>query len=214
MKNTSKSDRRGRARRIRSFYEDRLAKKSLPDFEILSWSSPHSQEARFKVLVDNVDLRGKSLLDVGCGLGNLLGYLNSQRIATDYTGVDISERMTQAALQRHPDGRFVYADIFLESPFQPRAFDVVFCSGAFNLNLGNNDEFIGVAIRHFQELSRQCVVFNLLHDRAQGSDNRFAYYSPGHVLKLMAPAGWSIRVIDDYLPNDFTIIAQRQDERL
>ena len=118
-------------------YEPRL-RALRESYEILDWASPVTQEARFAVLADNVDLPGKSLLDVGCGLGDLWAYLRRRRVEVEYLGVDILEKMVAAARQRHPEARFEQADIFGADTYEPAAFDVVFCSGAFNLNLGNN----------------------------------------------------------------------------
>ncbi len=42
----------------------------------LYWSTKEMQELRFKVLADIGIQSGDSVLDVGCGFGDLLGYLN------------------------------------------------------------------------------------------------------------------------------------------
>ena len=195
-------------RAIHSHYEPRISPYRA-GYDILDWASPESQQARFHVLVENVPPAGKSLLDVGCGLGDLWGFLKDRKIAVDYTGVDLVTKMVEAARQRHPDGRFVCADIFQEDTFGPGQFDVVFCSGAFNLNLGNNREFLPVAIRRLVELSREHVVFNLLHHRARSSDPRYFYFVPKDVRRFLAPIDCEMRFIDDYLPNDFTVICTK-----
>jgi len=197
-----------RKRAIHSHYEPRISPYRA-GYDILDWASPESQQARFKVLGENISLAGKSLLDVGRGLGDLCGFLKDRKIAVDYTGVDLIAKMVEAARQRYPDGRFVCADIFQEDTFQPEQFDVVFCSGAFNLNLGNNREFLPVAIRRLLELSREYVVFNLLHHRARGTDGRYFYFDPEDVRRLLAPTECEMRFIDDYLPNDFTAICTK-----
>ena len=52
-----------RTKAIRTHYEHRIGA-SRENFEVLDWASTASQQARFEVLVNNIDLRGKSLLDV------------------------------------------------------------------------------------------------------------------------------------------------------
>jgi SAM-dependent methyltransferase len=206
----SRSDnpsRRGRKDTIRSHYEPRISP-HREHHEILDWASSASQRARFTALADHVDLRGKSLLDVGCGLGDLLGYLEQRGVAVDYTGVDILEAMVEAARQRHPNGRFICADVFVHSPFG-REFDVVFCSGIFNLNLGNNLEFLPQALERLLELSRRLVVINLLHTRDKSTDDRYFHYDPAHVLDVVQKLGCEAKLVDDYLPNDFTIVCRR-----
>lgn len=188
-------------------YEPRLT--SLTEnYEILDWASAASQEARFAVLADHVDLTGKSLLDVGCGLGDLWAYLRRRRIDVDYFGIDILDKMVLAARKRHPEARFEQADIFAYGSLPDDGYDVVFCSGAFNLNLGNNLEFLPAAIAHLRRLARQYVVFNLLHYRAAMETNRYYYYDPAHVRSLLEGTCAEVRILDHYLPNDFTVICR------
>ena len=199
-----------RRKKIRHHYEPRIHP-ARESFDILDWSNAASQLARFKVLADNVDLAGKSLLDVGCGLGDLWKFLAQRQISANYTGVDLLEKMIAEAGQRCPGARFVAADIFTGEAFADERFDVVFCSGAFNLNLGNNLEFIGRAVRRMLELSRRWVIFNLLHERARlpGSSPIYFYSEPEEILELLEPFGCRVRIVDDYLPNDFTTICEK-----
>jgi len=196
-------------RNILRHYEPRI-RRSRENYDVLDWASAASQQARFEVLVQNVDLDGRSLLDVGCGLGDLWAFLRARRIDVEYTGVDLSGKMIRAARRRQGGGRFIQADVFAEdNPFGPRSFDVVFCSGVFNLNLGNNRRFLTGAIGALMDLAREHVVFNLLHVRAEVQPDRYAYFDPADVAAAIAKHGWDIRVLDDYLPNDFTVIARR-----
>ncbi|MHC4294297.1 MAG: class I SAM-dependent methyltransferase [Planctomycetota bacterium] len=188
--------------------------------EVVNWATAASQQIRFEVLCENVPLNGKKLLDVGCGLGDLLEFLKKRKIRTDYTGVDICPEMAAAARRRHRRGKFFCADLFdgfeghngSAGQFAERDFDIVFCSGTFNLNLGNNLLFLPRAIGRLMELSNECVAFNLLHDRTPHcSDEPYAYYNPGEVRAMLLPLGWSLRILDDYLPNDFTVICHSPD---
>ena len=119
--------------KIRRHYEPRLGS-DLPHHAVLDWASAQSQLARFQIFARNVPLQDKSLLDVGCGLGDLLTYLESLGLGVRYTGLDLLEKMVQAARRNHPGHDFMQGDIFKANPFAPESFDVVFCSGAFNLS--------------------------------------------------------------------------------
>ena len=199
----------GRLEAIRDHYEPRIAP-DRPHYEILDWASPVTQEARFRVLADNVALHGASILDVGCGLGDLRAYLLRQGIDADYTGVDVSDKMVQAALDRQPDGRFLTANLFDGStPFPPASFDVIYCSGIFNLDLGNNEAFVPQAVEIFLRLARRCVVCNMLHKRSGVGDGTYFFYDPAAVVPALRELGAQVRLIDDYLPNDFTVICYK-----
>ena len=198
-----------KVRAIHEHYEHRITP-DRDNHDVLDWASAESQTERFRVLADNVDLAGKSLLDVGCGLGDLLGYLRERGLDTDYTGVDLVAKMVAAAAKLHPTGHFKRADVFADSTFDPGAFDVVFCSGIFNLNLGNNHDFLSAALPKLVELSREYVVINLLHSRAAfGAQDEYFHFAPGDVLKILRPLPCSVRIVDDYLPNDFTVICRK-----
>jgi SAM-dependent methyltransferase len=191
-------------RAIGAHYEPRIAS-GRANYVVLDWASPASQEARFQVLADGVDLRGKSVLDVGAGLGDLWAFLRRRNVPVQYTGVDILEKMVLEARRQHPQARFEHADVFKDNPFS-QPFDVVFCSGTFNLNLGNNRRFLPKALKRLFELAGQVVVFNLLHQRARTRDRLYAYYDPDEVLDMLKEFPCTVRLRDDYLPNDFTVI--------
>ena len=193
---------------IVAHYDPRISSKRA-NFDVLDWSDAASQRARFRVLAENVNLEGKAVLDVGCGLGDLLAYLKQQNIPIAYTGVDIVEGMVEAAKQQHTDGHFVCGDIFSEEILLPGSFDVVFCSGTFNLNLGNNLTFLPKAISRMLLLSREYLVFNCLHKRMATETERYFYYDPIEVRKMLEPFGCELRILDDYLPNDFTAICRK-----
>ncbi|NVL90353.1 MAG: hypothetical protein HWN69_05065, partial [Desulfobacterales bacterium] len=59
---------------------DKLLGIRAKDHEMVGWGSEESQKCRFGVLCQLDDLSGKSVLDVGCGLGDLYGYLRNRDI--------------------------------------------------------------------------------------------------------------------------------------
>lgn len=194
-----------REKSIRRHYRRRITRRR-ENFDVLDWASAQSQQARFAVLTREIDLSGKSLLDVGSGLGDLWTYLKDRHVDVHYTGVDLLKRMVRAAERMHPDVQFLQADIFATDTFGDRRFDVVFCSGVLNLNLGNNREFLPLAAARLLTLAREAAVFNLLHARDTRSDKTYFYYDPDDVTDLLSHLPGRIRIVDDYLQNDFTVI--------
>ena len=197
-----------RRKAIRRHYEPRLTP-GRENFDVLDWGDAASQQKRFGVLIDHVPLAGKTLLDVGCGLGDLWGVLKERDIPVRYTGVDLIEKMIAAAREQHPDAEFLCADIFADDAPQIGPTDVVFCSGALNLELGNNRRFLPLAMRRMLDLAGETVVVNLLHVRTPEKYDHCAYYDPADVLARLADLPCEARVVDDYLPNDFTVICRK-----
>jgi SAM-dependent methyltransferase len=176
------------------------------NYAILDWESAEAQELRFNAMIHNVDLEGSSLLDVGCGLGDLHACLVRRGIHTDYMGIDLLPEMIDAAQKRHPDVPFRELDLFRNPDSLDRTFDVVFCSGIFNLNLGNNHQFLQDALDVFFSLATRTVVFNLLHKRSPDPDHYYFYFTPEEVIPWVRKYSDKTRIIDDYLANDFTVI--------
>ncbi|MBI5722703.1 MAG: class I SAM-dependent methyltransferase [Planctomycetes bacterium] len=200
-------------KKIRKHYTP-LIKKSGQNYQKLDWASQQSQQIRFEILAKHVPLTGASLLDVGCGLADLYGFLQSRGIDAHYTGVDILQEMLDHARRQHPQARLVLADIFSDGDSHrdalgPGRFDVVFCSGAFNLEMGNNDDFTPRAVRRLYDLAGRHLVFNLLNARAPGSDKRYRSFCPAQAALWLAHLPGDIKIVNDYLPHDFTVICSK-----
>lgn len=69
--------------------------------------------------------KGKSLslIDIGCGNGNLLKYLNLNNVKVNYTGVDFSEPLITAAKHIYPNNNFLIDDVSLLSTIS-QTFDI------------------------------------------------------------------------------------------
>lgn len=78
-----------------------------------------------QVAEEGVDLAGKDVLDVGCGVGFLLDQILRRFSPASLQGADFSEEAMKASRQRFPSMRFFRHDI--NEPI-PEKFDVVFCT--------------------------------------------------------------------------------------
>ncbi len=193
--------------KIKKYYEENNVE-GYPDYYILGWESEAAQELRFKQLVGDIDLNGKTILDVGCGTGNLLEYISRQFKTFNYTGSDVLPHMIQRAGEKKLDGKFICMDLFKSNPYGNKTFDVVFSSGIFNLNLENNQEFLMDAVDIFQNLAREAVSFNLLWDKSKDKDPKYFYFSPEEVQENLSSKyrdTWRVSIIKGYLHNDFTV---------
>lgn len=193
---------------IKTYYQPKLDK-DQPDYKVLGWESHEAQNLRFTVLTDNINLEGKTILDVGCGLGNLFQFIHSKNINVKYTGIDILREMVDRASRNNPDGNFMFLDIFNDNPFTEKSFDVIYTSGIFNLNLGNNKEFLAKAVSLFAKTARDAIVFNLLHIASPDREDRYYYFDPVEVKKIIDDLSLGFRnveIIEQYLKNDFTVI--------
>lgn len=199
----------GRRHRIRHHYESRVDSRR-DTFDILDWGSREDQLARFEVLrrvLAEEDLAQKPIvLDVGCGLTDLAGFFQQRATPVTYVGVDITYGVLAEARRRFPGRRVLQADIFQQSPFASDAVDVSYCSGVFNLQLGNNEAFVIHACPLLAELAQGVAVANFLHQRTPAQYDHCHYYDPDLLIAELEKQGLAVRLIDDYLENDFTLV--------
>jgi len=202
-----------RIHRIRRHYEARISPQR-ETFDILDWSSRESQQARFAVLLRVLRRecalgRPPRLLDVGCGLTDLAAFLAGHRFPVSYVGADITPALLAEARRRAPARCILAADVFAAPPFRPAAFDACYCSGVFNLSLGNNDAFALAALPRLMDLASQVAVANFLHCRTARKYAHCHYFDPTVLTAAMARLGLQVELIDDYLENDFTLVLKR-----
>ena len=197
--------------KIRTYYESKMGQ-GLPDYGVLGWESEEAQQLRFDMLIDSVSLDGKTLLDIGCGMGNLLEYLDSKEINVKYTGVDILMSMIEFARCKKLNGEFCCVDVFDDNIFENRSFDIVYTSGIFNLNLGNNREFLLKALKKMLGFANEAVVFNLLHKDSPDREEKYFYYDPEEAKQLVEniPGIKNVIIKEQYLNNDFTVICCKE----
>ena len=196
--------------RVKSYYAEFLG--HADDARRVAWRCSYGQEVRFEELlgaIEPTELTGRSVLDVGCGLGDLFSYLRKRGNQVDYTGVDIVPEMVAAARERHPEGRFDVRDI-LSSPID-KTFDIVICSGALTVRVPDHDLFVQKMLAQMLKLARLAVSVNFQSTRAFRSNpmalqNDDLYYADP--LKLYAfcrsLCPWTV-LREDTLASDFCI---------
>jgi SAM-dependent methyltransferase len=153
-----------------------------PGHNAVQWSSLEAQQRRFNVLADLVDAR-EHVLDVGCGLGDMLPYLREQHEFTgDYTGLDQVPAFIDYARERYSrDVRasFQLADVAALSELP--ACDCVLISGLFNNQLDarvDNTEWLRTTIRLAFSAARRAVAFNALSTWVGREDSGLFYVEP------------------------------------
>lgn len=200
--------------RIRAHYEARVAPER-ETYEILDWGSRAAQIARFDVLVSLLQRffhggRVPALLDVGCGLTDLAQYLDDKGFPVRYAGADITFGVLAEAARRFPGRRLLQADVFAAPCLAAGCVDVCYCSGVFNLQLGNNESFVQHALPRLVDLAGSFAVANFLHRRAPHHYPHCHYYDPEFIVASMERQGYAVSLIDDYLENDFTTVLRRR----
>jgi len=187
---------------MRLFYMAKLIGHQSP-FHRVGWKSKETQEARFNALLAAGDLNDKSILDLGCGLGCLYGYLKERDWNGEYTGIDVLDLMVKGARERFPGVVFEKKNILLDTP--RREWDYVFISGIFNHRVKDNWAWIDETVRLCFKLSRVGVAFNLLETQVDEHDPVF-FYAKRTDLESRAErwTGGNYKIVSGYLTDDMT----------
>lgn len=184
-----------------------LVEKHGVDVRSLNWGSAESQRLRFKVLAEVGLEDGASLLDVGCGLGDLYAWLRDTGRRVEYSGIDVTPKMIETARCRFPEGRFDLANL-LETKFAP--VDYVFASGIFYLREDAPFEFMKAMIASMFGICRKAVAFNSLSAWAGDRDAVEFLADPAEVLAFCRKVTPWVTLRHDYHGRDFTIYLRRE----
>jgi SAM-dependent methyltransferase len=168
----------------------------------LGWRSADDQLVRFEALAGIGDLDGKTVLDAGCGYGDLFAFLRSRYALSHYYGVEQIPELLEEALRRHWNSNHAtfMARNFLnrELPFA----DYVFASGS--LNYASSDPgYIYKAINTLFDHCRSGLAFNLLHTVAE--NGLLVAYEPELILDYCRTLSSRVEYRDGYAADDFTI---------
>lgn len=156
------------------------------------------------------DLNDCSILDVGCGFGDLYGYLSEQGIRVDYTGVDINRNFIRTAKEIYPDAHFIEAD-FEEALIRGK-YDWSFASGIFNLKIDDNRSFIENTLRKMFKLSKRGLAADFLDAGLAMKGWGLYYQDPQAMLDLCNEFSDHVLMRHDYLPSDFCVYVYKGDE--
>lgn len=140
------------------------------------WESKEAQYTRFQVLCSIGNLDYKSVLDVGCGDGELLRVLRTYYPYTAYKGIDCNLDMVEAAEARQGDTPSPFGLCDLHN-FETRGFDYILFSGVFNAETGHNESEVEFAVDHYRNLCDIGVGINLLDDRYPYRHNEFHMFN-------------------------------------
>jgi SAM-dependent methyltransferase len=188
---------------VRLFYLLRSWNYDLPENKV-GWRSRQNQELRFQALAGIGDLQGKRILDLGCGLGCLYGYLSGKGWKGEYTGIDILPLMVKGARKRFPEARFEKRDILQKPPSEK--WDYVFINGVFNHKVKDNWAWIEQMVGRCMALAEKGMAFNLLNIEQGWMDSDLFYTHP-KILEEKAGiwSGGRCKIVQGYLAEDMTV---------
>ena len=196
---------------LHRYYDEKL-KTYGHDTRSLGWI-PGARKVRFDALTAIGDLNGSAVLDVGCGFGDLYGYLSSKGIKVDYTGIDINPDFIDIAKKAYPDARFMVADF--EEDTSGKDFDWAFAAGIFTIKISDNRRFIRNTMKRMFDVCNKGLSADFLSPSPLGND---AYWRcpPEDVFKFGRSMTKRVALRADYMATEYCIYlykSEMADER-
>lgn len=199
---------------ISSYYNAKLAENGETPKGV-DWNSLESQSKRFDqlcriFLLDNPNF---TVNDLGCGYAACLDHLLSKKVACRYIGIDISEKMIDAAKKRHAKTK--NARFIVESKPDQIA-DYSIASGIFNVRLEKSDHdwlnYISDTLNVLDKSSLKGFSFNCLSSFAESDKKKnYLYYAdPLFLIQLcMQRYSRNVALLHDYGLFEFTVLVRK-----
>lgn len=170
----------------------------------LHWASKNRQIQRFKIFKTLLEdkLSKATIVDAGCGFGDLYHYLDSQKsLPLEYIGLDSHQKMVNIA-RVSTQQKILHLDVLTAT--LPEA-DYYLCSGALNiLEPFETLLFIKQMLRH----ARKGIVFNIL--KGENSSATYNKSTPNEMKEILSFFEGDIEIIEEYLDDDFTVFMKKE----
>lgn len=192
---------------IMGYYKAQYEKYGVSE-KSLGWSKK-SQLLRFEVACDQFPQDTGSVLDIGCGFGQLADFLQEKRPPCTYEGWDINESFLQHCVGR--DNRTFKLRDILDSPPRENAYDVTLTIGSLNTEFGNNEETARAMIAALYKATRNICIFSATSTFVDEPyrQSHMHYYDPATLFRFARETSRKVDLIHSYLPHDFMLVMKK-----
>ncbi|MFC5469725.1 class I SAM-dependent methyltransferase [Cohnella suwonensis] len=202
-------------RSLQEHYQQTFIKHG-PNERGVDWGAKKDIVLRYRNML-SVILPGQqsdvSLLDVGCGYGGLLEYIDHSNFAEtqiQYTGIDVvSEMITYArSHQKFDSGSFAVADILSYNPADH--FDYVVCNGILTQKLQTShlemEKYLKQIVEKMFALCRIGIAFNVMTTKVNFMAPNLFYLNPVELFAYcMNQFGGKVKVDHSYPLYEYTV---------
>lgn len=162
---------------------------------------------RYEILLSNFDLKNSSLLDFGCGFGDLSDYLKSKSLSIDYNGIDINEKLINEGIKQNPERNISFSDPLNHG--LSRNYDYIISSGVHNTKISDNLNFINKTFDLFNAHANKGFSLNFLSNNCDYFEDNLYYSDPSEIIRIALNYSQKVLVRHDYMPYEFTVIVHK-----
>lgn len=167
------------------------------------------QKTRFQAAINVGDLTNSRILDVGCGFGDLIDFLEiKEKKVKSYTGIDINKDFIEIAKKRHPKNKFKVHDIE-ETSFKTM-FDWTFAIGI--TNQGGTYQYIEKLIKAMLKNTKKGIVMDFLSTNVDYKEKGNFHASPEKIFRIASKISKRVVLRHDYLPFEFCVYIYKKEE--
>jgi SAM-dependent methyltransferase len=202
--------------KIKAHYQGLFEKEGVSPKSI-QWPDRGSQIKRFKILT-GIDRDLQSVLDVGCGLGDLGVFLRENEFTGDYVGADIVPEFIDFADKKFAgDDKSTFRLLEPNVADLPTGCDHSIVSGLFNNYRSDSSAFMKRLLGEIFEVSNRGMAFNALSTYVDYKESHLSYADPMEVFDFCKRTLGGFPVLKhDYLlkkggyPYEFTIFLYKK----
>ena len=188
-----------------SRYSNRF-KEMQHSIRTLGWGSKEQQEFRFAEVLKRLDAKGKSILDIGCGFGDLFNFMKSCSFDFDkYIGWDITPDFIENPLITDKSVELKVWNIAEEQPSTTVA-DIGIMLGLLNWNWKNeekNYDYSMKVIRNAFEAVNDVLVIDFLstnYDPNYSLEDIVFYHNPSMIINKALEITPNVELVHSYEP--------------
>jgi len=165
---------------------------------------------RYYILLSQWTFANNSLLDFGCGFGDLFRFCTKNDYQIAYEGVDLSSQLIEMGRHVYPEANLWHGDVLHEG--LQKNYDFIVSSGVHNLKLDNTWEFIQATFTFFDKHSNLGFALNFLSSEVEYTLEHTYHADPAKILALAYKYSNRVVLRNDYMPFEFTVFVDKRDD--
>lgn len=191
-------------------YYLRFLKKHGYDPQSVGWGSRKGKQSlRFSILCQIGDLSNCSILDIGCGFGDLHGYLKYKKWKVKYYGIDINPDLIKIGKCVYPNAKLEVRD-FEEKRFKKK-FDWIFFSGISSV--GCSYPYIKKVMTEMFRICKKGMAMNFVGGIIDYKAPNLFYSDPEKIYTITRSISNRVTIRHDYAPFEFTVYVYKNNKK-
>lgn len=203
---------------VARYYRQQLAEHGLSPYALAERDDHKATEFYDHLFAGIEPPQHARILDIGCGLGDLIPYLQGRNVSIDaYLGLDLVDAFVRACRQRYGSPYRFRCQNFVHPAFQPQEqFEIVANVGCMVSRVVGYESYIAYCCTKMMRMATKTVLFNMITDVQDASSNYLESQRVGQITpiakdqlvaildRVTTRAGWSYSFHDVRIYPDAT----------